>query len=157
MIITSKSGHEFVIDDEDWDLVKNFSWSVLRGYNTIYAQAGSKDGSRKPILMHRLIMNAGRGETVDHIDGNGSNNKKTNLRFCTRSQNQANQQKRIDGVTSRFKGVYWHKTNKRWCAVCSCDSRPHWVGSFDTETEAALAYNIKAITLFGEFAKLNQL
>ncbi|MHC4574071.1 MAG: HNH endonuclease [Planctomycetota bacterium] len=103
--------------------------------------------------MHREICCAPRGVVVDHIDGNGLNNRKSNLRLCTVRQNLWN--RRPAGGTSLYKGVCWRAEKKKWAARITCRDRRHHLGYFDTEMEAADAYDKKAAALFGEFAYLN--
>jgi hypothetical protein len=99
-------------------------------------------------------MNEPRSLQVDHINGDTLDNRKTNLRVCTRAQNCINKRKR-SLTSSRYKGVSWHKRGKRWGVSCQVDKKPKWIGSFACEKEAALAYNAAAISLHGEFATLN--
>ena len=99
-------------------------------------------------------MNAPDGMEVDHINGNGLDNRKANLRLCTRAQNQMNSIKRT-GKSSIFKGVSWHKNAWKWRANIKINQKDIHIGYFDTELEAAEAYDIEAIRLFGSFAKTN--
>ena len=100
--------------------------------------------------MHKLIT--GYKET-DHIDGNGLNNQRGNLRSVTDSQNQMNR-KNIRG-TSKYKGVYWNKANKKWLARITINQKNIYIGYFLYEHNAAHAYNFKATELYGEYASLN--
>ncbi len=104
--------------------------------------------------MHRLIMNAPAGLVVDHIDGNSLNNRKTNLRICTQAQNIHNSRPRRNR-SSKYKGVFWNKVNKKWSVSIRKGDKRIYLGGFDDEIEAALAYDRKAEELFGEFAYLN--
>jgi len=104
--------------------------------------------------MHRLIMNAPEGLVVDHIDRNGLNNRKCNLRLCTKAQNVQNSRPRRNR-SSKYKGVFWNKLNKKWSASIHKGDKRIYLGGFDDEIEAALAYDRKAAELFGEFAYLN--
>ncbi len=104
--------------------------------------------------MHRQIMNAPAGLVVDHIDGNGLNNRKSNLRVCTQGQNSLNSRPRRN-CSSRYKGVSFYKRDKIWQAQIFYNFRTINIGRFDDEVEAALAYDRKAEELFGEFAYLN--
>ena len=104
--------------------------------------------------MHRLIMDAQERQEIDHADGNGLNNQKDNLRFCTHSQNHMNR-KPTKG-SSKYKGVSWHKAAKKWNARITLNKKTVSIGYFDSEIIAAKAYDEKAIELFGEFAKLNK-
>jgi hypothetical protein len=108
----------------------------------------------KAIYMHLEIMSAPDGMEVDHMNGNGLDNRRENLRLCTRAQNRMNSVKRI-GKSSTFKGVYWHKNCRKWRASLKLDGKEIHIGYFNTELEAAEAYDEKALELFGEFAKPN--
>ena len=99
-------------------------------------------------------MNAPAGLVVDHIDGNGLNNRKSNLRVCTQAQNSLNSRPRRNS-SSRYKGVSFYKRDKIWQAQIFYNFRTINIGRFDDEIEAALAYDRKAAELFGEFAYLN--
>ena len=104
--------------------------------------------------MHRAILNAPKGLLVDHIDGNGLNNRKSNLRLCTFAQNAHNSRPRRNS-SSRYKGVCWHKLKKKWTVSIYKGGKRTYLGYYDDEIEAALAYDRKAEELFGEFAYLN--
>ena len=90
-----------LVDDEDYELVNKYNWYFGAGYAR----------SMEKILMHRLIMKAKKGQMIDHIDGNGLNNQRSNLRFCTHSQNMANK-KGFKNTSSKYKGVYTHIDSK---------------------------------------------
>jgi hypothetical protein len=96
-------------------------------------------------------MGEPEGLLVDHKNHDTLDNRRCNLRICTRSQNQANALKRPN---SRFKGL--KRAGKKWKAEIQCDKRTYSLGTFDNEIQAALAYNKKAMELFGEFACLNK-
>ena len=108
--------------------------------------------------MHRLVMDAARGTVVDHIDGDGLNNQRANLRFCTRAQNFQNAGWRnTPGRTARFKGV-WRVTGqcrRCWRAGITAQRQYKNIGSFWTEEAAAQAYDSEARVLHGQFARLN--
>ena len=142
-----------LVDDEDHGLVTSVKevWFVHK-YG--HAQASIwGDGKTHGILMHRLIMNAPVGMDVDHINGNRLDNRKINLRICTRAQNRKNCRSR--GGSSRFKGVTWDKSKKRWTAQIQSDKKHYLIGRFKKENEAARAYDVAALVLHGEFACLN--
>lgn len=141
-------GHYALVDSADYDALKDYHWHLCGGG---YA-ARSKKGKR--ILMHRQIMKPPKGMIVDHIDGHRANNCRSNLRVCTVAQNQRNQRKKR-GSTSIYKGVSYLKNAKRCHAKLVYEGQCVWLGHFDSEVEAARAYDRKAIELFGEFARPN--
>lgn len=136
------------IDDEDeWVLagrkwVASFSgrkWYVVRG----------KGKTRE--YLHRLIVGAGKGVVVDHIDGDTMNNTRSNLRICSKQQNSWNSKKRES--FSGFKGVAQHKD--RWTARLTINGKNLYLGLFDNKQDAAISYNEAAKRHFGAFARLN--
>lgn len=144
------TGKFALVDDDDYEKLNQYKWHVYKiGY--IYARV-----SKKYTYMHRLIMNAPKGIEVDHINHDKFDNQKSNLRLCTRQQNIHNK-KPNKNKTSKYKGVRWHKGNKSWQSKISYDGKRYYLGYFNTEAEAAHAYNIKATELFGEFAFLNEI
>jgi hypothetical protein len=148
-------GKVALVDDEDYEWLNQWKWFAHKDCNTYYAGRSEKiNGSRKQIWMHRAIMNTPVGLEVDHIDHNGLNNQRSNLRNCTQSQNHMNQS---NMGKSKYKGVSFF-TKKKYkqvrANICVCGS-PIYLGSFLTEEEAALAYNEAAKKYFGEFALLN--
>ena len=142
-----------LIDDEDHPKISGYNWSVSEVGVNSYAASRPKEGT---VYMHRVIIGAQKGQEVDHINGNGLDNRKANLRFCTRSQNNQNQRKRPN-LTSKYKGVSRHKNAKKWQVHIKGEHRQIWLGNFDTEQEAACVYNNAAIEIFGEFARLNKI
>lgn len=149
-------GMEAVIDAEDLHLVSGFSWHFVPAPRTGYARGSrSLDGVREWVPMHRIIISAPDGVEVDHIDGDGLNNRRSNLRLCTHQENLRN--RRTWGL-SRFRGVgfkndHWRKS--KWYARIAVDGRAQCLGHFRTPEEAAIAYDEAAARLFGEFAKFN--
>ncbi len=100
--------------------------------------------------MHRQLLCAGKGEEVDHIDGNGLNNQRSNLRIATRAQN-AHNTRRPKTNTSGHKGVYWSKCAKSWCAMICSNGKRKYLGLFDNVDEAGKAYEMEARLNHGEF------
>jgi len=147
-----------LVDDEDYDRVNALKWHVRRTGKTAYASHSlwlKEEKRYTQIHMHRFIVNAPLELDVDHVDGDGLNNTRQNLRPATRSQNVAN---RHHGNTSKsgFIGVKSHY--KRWKARIGSYNRknaPKHLGSFVTPEEAARAYDKAAKERYGEFAKLN--
>jgi len=144
-----------VIDSEDWFRVSGYNWRCRLDGNTYYAYTFCRiNGRQKRIFMHRLILNAPNHKLVDHIDGNGLNNRKTNLRLCNYTQNAWNRRPAAGGH-SKYKGVTWNNNSKKWYVRICKDYKSIYLGCFDNEIEAALAYDRKAEELFCEFAYLN--
>jgi hypothetical protein len=145
-----------LVSDCDYDLVMQYKWYARIDINTIYTISSNKraDGRHQTISMHRLIMNAQKGQYVDHIDGNGMNNCRENLRICTCSENQYNSFKRAN-ASSKYKGVGWHKASNSYQARIQVENKRIHIGCFSTEKEAAIARNEAAIKYHGKFARLN--
>ena len=141
----------FKIDKEDLEKIKPFKWFNRRGYIMAHIY---KNGKRTSLYMHRLIMNVPDGTEIDHIDGDGLDNRKKNLRFATRQQNAFNQPLNSFN-TSGFKGVGWVKARKRWRAILCLNGRDIYLGIFKDKFDAARAYNKGATQYFGEYARLN--
>lgn len=112
----------------------------------------------KRFRLHQLIFLYHHGyipEEIDHIDRNPLNNRVDNLRDVSRSQNQMNATKTRQSLTSKYKGVSWHKRDNCWEAYIMCDGISHYLGRYTDENDAAEAYNYYAIEYFGEYAHLN--
>lgn len=147
MVMHVSLGRSFfaVVDDEDFSRVSGIKWCATTQDEKHYAF------NRKIGYMHRFLMAAGPGVQVDHRDDDGLNNRRSNLRIATKSQNMANAGSR--GGASRFRGV--HRKRSRWTAQITKDGKKRCLGTFDTEEQAAVAYNAAARELFGEFAWQN--
>lgn len=157
--IELSQGQVALVDDEDYRRISCRNWYAVRNEYGYYA-AGTTPmvkGMRKGLLMHRIVMCAKKGQMVDHRDGDGLNNQRYNLRFCTNSQNQQNQKiSTHPSKLSKYKGVTWHRGGHKWQAVIrGKDKKDYYLGSFVDEDDAAKAYNEKARELFNEFARLN--
>jgi len=150
-LIPLTQGKFAIVDADDYERLAKYKWHAYKNGSTYYA---SRTSANKKIIMHREIMQAPKGLLVDHIEGNGLNNRKSNLRLCTRVQNARNKRPKHNG-SSRYKGVYWHISYRKWAANIRCNGKQKYLGRFDDEIEAAVAYDRKAELLFGEFAYLN--
>ena len=104
--------------------------------------------------MHRQIINPSKRKIVDHINRNPLDNRRANLRIVTKSQNNMNRSGRR-GTSSKYKGVSWSKTINCWRAMISVNKKGIFLGRFDSETEAAKAYDEAAKKYHGEYAYLN--
>ena len=144
------------IDEEDADKVSGFRWNVRKDVYTFYARAAVRLGDRrqKTVAMHRLIMSCPDGMEVDHINLDGLDNRKENLRISHHSQNVANQYLRTSN-TSGYKGVYWESRKGWWRAQIRSRGRSWVLGIFDDPILAAIAYDEAARVLHGEFARFN--
>ena len=143
-----------VVDDEDHAALVAHRWcpSGARPYAMRIVTAG---GVRRAVWMHRVVAQAPDHLEVDHVNGNRLDNRRANLRPCTRSQNAKNLSRRVQVKTSRFKGVHWNDRDRRWYAVIHANRKRHHIGCFSDELAAARAYDNAARTLHGEFARLN--
>lgn len=147
-------GKVALVDDEDFDYLSQWKWCANKNWHTFYARRAIYDPQQKAIYMHRSLLNAPDGVEIDHIDGNGLNNTRCNLRLCTRRQNRINSNKR-NNTSSKYKGVSWSKDAQKWHASISLNGARKCLGFFPSEDEAALAYNWAAIGIHGRFARLN--
>ena len=154
-------GYSTTIDAIDADILK-YSWrlSTVVEHYTVYASTiFFRDGKRIIAQMHRMILERAIGrpltkkELVDHIDGNGLNNCRSNLRIATSSQNMQNS-KKSKANTSGFKGVSYHRRAQKWCAAISVNGKNKYLGLFESPEKAHEAYCEAAKKYFGEFAKL---
>lgn len=142
-------GLEAVVDAEDLPRLLQHRWSPHRGKYTMYAS------SSRGVLMHRFILDARKGELIDHADRNGLNNCKANLRSCGHSENQQN--RRMDRRnTSGYKGVSWRKDHNIWVAYISQNGRRFSLGEFADPLKAARAYDRAALKMFGKYALTNE-
>lgn len=140
-----------IVDEADYERLSRFKWCVsCTGRKKLYA---CRMEGRRVVKMHREIMRPARGLVVDHIDGNGLNNCRANLRVCTYSQNLCNRQK-YRGTTP-YKGVFYRKDRDKYYARISFAGRKHYLGLYDDPVEAARAYDRKARELHGPYARLN--
>ena len=172
IIIESKHGTFTVLyDAEDHDKVSAYRWRVQKDSSTkhkFYVKThiphpdggwycspnGHKRRRRTILQIHRLIMDAPKGMDVDHINGNPLDNRKSNLRICSRAENLRNRGANKNN-TSGYKGVSWHKRNKKWACQIKHNYKKIHVGNYATPEEAARAYDKKAKELHGEYAYLN--
>ena len=152
--IPLSQGKFALVDDEDYDWLSQWKWSLKKAGTKVYAfrqRRKSEETLGLPctVYMHRVLCAAKR---VDHKDGDGLNNQKENLRPCTVSQNCWNVGK-FSTNTSGHKGAFWHKGTNKWRAQISCNGKSKHLGYFDSVEEAAEAYKEAAKRLHGEFAK----
>lgn len=146
-----------LVDDDVYEYLNQWKWFAARCFGIFYAQRNERtSSSRKTIHIHRVVVNAPEGMIVDHINGNGLDNCRSNLRICSFSQNSKNMKKHSRNKTG-YKGVSVKagKKARKYQVFIGCDSDHKFLGYFDSAIDAARAYDKKAIELFGEFARLN--
>jgi hypothetical protein len=151
------AGRVALVDDEDYELVMQYHWNVretarVRRADGPYATARfMRKGKVTYLLMHKLIT---EWPGTDHIDHDGLNNQRSNLRPATRSQNGANRRP-VLGHSSQYKGVRWYPPRSNWCARIRCQGKLYHLGYFADEADAARAYDTAAREMFGEYASPN--
>ena len=152
-----------IVDDEDYDRLAQHRWWLRRSgreRKALYAVRHRRMGkwNYETLTIHAELM--GRNG-VDHINGDGLDNRRCNLRLATQRQNSANVRPRTQNlgrpVTSQFKGVGFHKKGQKWRAYIGIDGKQSHLGLFQNEIDAALAYNAAAKIHYGEFARLNEI
>jgi hypothetical protein len=149
-------GFVALVDDEDYErIVAAGPWQLRRSPHAFYALHGerSPDGTNVTTYMHRLILDAPAGLQVDHINRDGLDNRKQNMRLCSRSENRGNTIKQRGNYSSRYKGVSRH--GQAWQAHIGENGVLRHLGTFSSETEAAEAYDSAAKERWGEFALTN--
>lgn len=155
--ITLTRRQSCVIDDIDADLA-DFKWFAHPSGDNFYARRSKDENPHRHMILHRIVLERilGRSltkkELVDHIDGNTLNNRRSNLRLASASQNSKNR-KRQKNNHSGYKGVSWHAKNRCWCAYIHVDKKSHYLGSFADPVSAHKAYKQAAIKYFGEFVR----
>jgi hypothetical protein len=142
------------VDDGDYERTNAHKWTAVKypRSNTLYAVKGSRGNCER---MHIFILKYQSGELVDHRDGDGLNNQRSNLRKCTHAQNMQNRIVRQSNNTSGFKGVTWDKGHNKWRSMINKDNKRSHLGYFTCLIKAAKAYDRAAKELHGEFARTN--
>ena len=141
------------VEPRDFEKLNKHKWYAKRCMNRFYAHRKNEAGIN--VGMHREIMKPWRGYCVDHINGDGLDNRRANLRIVTIAENNYNKRKSLNVRSSQYKGVSIDKRNKKWRAIIYYKYRKISLGSYENEIDAAKAYDEAAKELFGEFAKLN--
>lgn len=162
--ISLTKGRVALVDDEDFEKINKWKWHAVKppNSNTYYAIRHVRRRRETPQLkayqMGRDVLNMKHNDkrVTDHIDRNGLNNQKYNLRICTHAQNMCNRAWKKH--SSKYKGVSLIKNRKykKWMATIAKNKKNYFLGTFYNEEEAAMAYNNKALELHGDFAKLNE-
>lgn len=153
-----------LVDDEDYERLSRYSWylddrneSRYPGKGTLYARCTVReDGKNVHHIMHREILNAPEGVAVDHVNGNGLDNRKCNLRFACTQTNAFNRGKPNVPCTSKYKGVLRRRGTDYWLARIKYNDKHVELGRFQTQEAAAAAYNFASRLFFGEYRRENQ-
>lgn len=150
--ITCSKGEKCLVDEDMCASLSRWKWHV--GATGLVCRIGWELGKRKRFFIHSTILPPPPGLFVDHINRNSLDNRRINLRFATRQQNNWNRKKPKNG-TSRFKGVSWYKNRKLWVAKIKEDGNQKTLGYFKDERHAAMAYDREAVRIQGNFAVIN--
>lgn len=150
------NGQFTLVDAEDLEWLSQWNWNKCGRYvaRAVLLEDIQNGLSTKRLYLHRMLTNAQDGEIVDHINSDPFDNRKCNLRVGTQSQNLGNRRK-FGGTSSQYKGVTWAKQNRKWVAQSKSFGKTIYLGYFEDEIEAALAYDRFAKDKFGDFARLN--
>lgn len=149
MVKTGTKVH-ILVDKADEPLVNEYRWFIhtapsggkyVRGYHKGSANRNTR------VYMHQLIMGRRRGYVIDHVNGNSLDNRRSNLRFCTRQQNAFNRL-----AKSGHRGITWNKQYQRWVARIQHQGRAHFIGKYTELQHGIIAYNAVAKVLYGEYA-----
>jgi len=155
-------GKSTIVDSKDFNYLNQFKWYFMGNGRSNYAVRShcSKNGKHSTIFMHRVILERQgiklEGMETDHINRNGLDNRRENLRMVTVSQNQQNSTKKINNK-SGYKGIVFRSDVKKWRAQIGIDGKPQSLGYFKDKIQAAIVYNETAKKLFGEYANINNI
>jgi hypothetical protein len=161
IIINSKKNgtHVVLVDDEDFHELNKFKWRLSKGRYTFYAQRHvNNNGIITSVLLHRQIMNKHLQKrlVIDHINHNGLDNRKCNLRTVSYAQNSQNKTSKLN-ATSKYLGVYFDKKKLKYRVQIMVNKKTRYIGLYVNENDAAQAYNKEALKHFGEYANLNKI
>jgi len=146
-----------IVDPQDFDRLSKYKWNACKSGRTFYVVRYRPlgKGRCKHILMHREVLKLGKGYYVDHINHNGLDNRRTNLRPATPAQNAQHRRKCRTKKTSKYRGVYWFKKRKKWACRIRVNNKCISLGYFEDEKGAARVYDRAARKYHGEFAETN--
>ena len=150
-------GYVALVDDADYEWLNQWKWFAAEARNTFYANRNERvNGKQRTVRMHRIVIGLTDPKHIcDHGDGNGLNNQRSNLRSCSHRQNVLNSGCKSSALTSGYKGVSLYAPNGKWLSRIMHNSKSVHLGYFNTEEDAAKAYNKAAVQYHGEFARLN--
>lgn len=144
-----------LVSDRDYYKLNKFKWYPDKGTNTFYVVRNSKDifGKHLKVRMHHDILGKFVGKEIDHKDGNGLNNQRSNLRICSHSENQHNRNK-YKCNTSGYKGVSWHKGKSKWSAQIRMSGVLIHLGDYTSKLKAYKAYCEACRKYHGKFSNI---
>ncbi|MFH0808853.1 MAG: AP2/ERF family transcription factor [Pseudomonadota bacterium] len=157
-LIPLTQGMVATIDDCDYKRAAAFRWQAVLLHGKYYAARSVTVAFKKraTVFLHQYILGKPpEGQEVDHISGDGLDNRRCNLRLCSHQQNMANRKKQRKATSSAWKGVHRHTQTGRWVARIGVDGRRISLGCFGEEIEAARAYDWAAKQIWGEYAATN--
>jgi len=154
--IKLSKGYIAIVDDEDYEYLSQWKWYAdVKPYTVYAARAIRKNGIKTSIRMHAIILGLNKGEICDHIDHNGLNNQKANIRKCNASENAKNRRSSINSK-SKYLGVFpSFRKNNPWRAQIKVNGNKISLGNYKQEINAAMAYDVAAIKYYKEYANLN--
>lgn len=152
-------GYVAIIDDDDFALISRWKWQAAKRGKQIYAttDVGESRSDKRKLYMHRVILDAPENLTVDHINGNGLDNRRENLRLATRQQNVVNRHRTRQNPHSQYRGVFLASNKRTWFAQIVSGGKSIYLGTFPTQFEAAQAYNEASVRHHGEYGYTNDL
>lgn len=146
-LLTGTRGEIIKISDCDWSECSGIRWCIIgKGY--------VRSTTRPYIRLHRHILKPSKGMDVDHINGDTLDNRRENLRICTRSQNKMNGNL-YKNNTSGYKGIYWNKRKEKWHIHLTVNQKDRHIGYYETLEEAINARNVAVKKFHGEFARID--
>jgi hypothetical protein len=149
--ITLKRGYNILIDTDDYQKISEHKWNLRTSKDgNIYAKTNIND---ERVYLHRFIVNAPSDKIVDHINHDTLDNRKANLRICTRQENNFNKLP----YPGKYKGVFYNKKSKKYLAYIGYNNKRRHLGSFEKLEDAISRYNEEALKLFGEYALINDI
>jgi hypothetical protein len=148
-----------LLDKEDYNKVKVKKWNVMQHTSDksryVIRHSYFNENKYRSLYIHRYVLDYNDKLVIDHINGNTLDNRKSNLRICTHMENCRNQ-KICKINTSNAKGVCFNRRSKKWTARIGLNNKRIFLGYFESKKDATIAYNTKAIEIYGKFAKLNE-
>lgn len=156
-LIPLTQGQFAIVDDEDYEYLNQWKWCASLRYGNFYAVRNSRNKITKKVdllMMHNIIMKPEKGLFVDHINHKTLDNRKSELRIATNSQNSMNRSKTHG--KSKYKGVYYNTQKQKWIASITINEKKMYLVATKIEEDAAIYYNVAAQLIYKDFACLNK-